>query len=127
MPKRIDFADIKVGDTIRVVDVVDMVITERHEHEIRSVDDEGNGSIYLEKSPRIGVNRKFQLVDRPVPTLPTKLGSVLELHNGAGTWILIYEVTRGKSIWVNTHNGVRQSVAFMQQRVASAGGFEVIL
>ncbi|AWY05927.1 hypothetical protein SEA_PIONEER3_104 [Microbacterium phage Pioneer3] len=122
IPKRIDFDDIKVGDTIRVVDVSEVKVVEHRGDEILTE----SGETYLARPARRGAERKFQLVERPILPLPTKSGSMIELGGGYGTWIFIYEAVKGRGVWINTHNGARQSVAFMRARANTAGGFEVI-
>lgn len=124
MPKRIDFEDIREGDTIRVVDVVDVKVVENRGHEFATREH----GIFLQESYRSGTNRKFQLIDRLIPALPTKPGSVVELHSEGGKWVLIRE-THGndRMVWVRMANGTRQSPTFMRHRVSNLGGFEVIL
>lgn len=119
--KRIDFEDIQVGDTIRIVDVLDIKITDVRGHEVAG---EG-GHVILDSAMRHGVTRKFQLIKR-INKLPEIAGSIVTMAEGGGTWILVYEVIEGKSVWINTHNGARQSPSFAQQRANDRGGFEVI-
>lgn len=122
IPKTIDFADIQVGDTIRVVEVNDVKVTENRVHAIRTED----GNVYLARPVRRGAKRTFQLVERPMPQLPTDLGSTIEVHGEAGHWVFIYEVANGHGVWISVNGGSRRSMESMRSRVKGAGGFEVI-
>lgn len=120
--KEIGFDDIREGDTIRVVDVQDVVVSRKHPGELLY-----RGGSYLKNTLREGSTRKFQLVERPMPEIPTKVGSLIKLESGGGTWILVDDLVDCRKVWIRPESGTRQGVISMQARVNSAGGFEVIL
>lgn len=121
MPKRIDFDDIRVGDTIRVVDVHDVKVVEVNAGMVRY--DRG---AYMPGGSRDGATRKFQLVERPLLNLPIKLGSTIKVNGATQPWTLFYDIVKGRKAWISINNGLRITQAAMQVRVTVAGGFEVV-
>lgn len=72
----------------------------------------------------------FYLVSRKEQKIPDDAGRVIELTLADGEvqrWLSWHDFSQGKILWVKSDNGTRQSMTFMQQRVNSAEGFEVIL
>lgn len=122
--KEIGFDDIREGDTIRITDIREVNISQAG---FGSEVKDQNGCSVLRPAGVLGAKRKFHLLNRPIPKIPTKVGSLIKLQSGGGTWILVAEMSGEQMIWIRPENGARQSVDFMQSRVNSAGGFEVIL
>lgn len=122
-PKKIDFDDIRKGDTIRIVDLREIKVTEAElGEEVRG----WGGVAILREAHSPGTTRTFQLISREYQALPTVLGSNIRL-NGGSKWVLIFESIRDyRGVWVNVANGTRQSPAFMQERANRENGFEVI-
>lgn len=122
--KEINFDDIRKGDTIRVTDVREIKIaTATPGYEIR----DGGEVVILRESPAAGAWRTFYLLEREYEKLPTIPGTLIELKGNGEVWVLIHESHRAYApLWVNTSNGTRQSVSFMQNRANEADGFEVL-
>lgn len=121
-PKRISFDDIHVGDTIRVVDVRDIKITEASRgYEVR----DEQGKTVLRESRFHGATRTFQLIDRPISPLPTRYGSVI-LVAGV-TYLLRRSAMNPDGVWQGSASQYDTSTAVtMRNKAEAAGGFEVL-
>lgn len=119
--KKIGFEDILVGDTIRIVDVTEAVVSERTEFELKL----NNGETRLASAIREATTRQFHLVDRAIPPLPTEYGSVIVVEGSVfllrASEAYINGVWQGIKSQYDVH-GQRE----MRKKVESAGGFEVI-
>lgn len=120
--KKIEFSNIREGDTIRIVDIHDVVVARKEAHEFEY----GPGAIYMKSGQRNGADRTFFLVEREYEQLPTEPGSIVELAMSKARWALVNETQRRQKIWINVQSGARQTVPFMQSRANAEGGFEVI-
>lgn len=121
-PKKISFDDIRVGDTIRVVDVRDIKVTEASPgYEVRC---DGGGAVLRDSRFR-GATRTFQLIDRPIPALPLSFGSVIEV--AGEVYLLRNALAFPGGLWQGA--GGKEDVftnTEMRNRAESENGFEVI-
>lgn len=119
--KKIGFDDIRVGDTIRVVDVRDLKIAEAgHGFEVRGE----NGVAVLRESRFGGGRRTFQLLDRVHESIPTKKGSVIEVNGER--FVLVQDTYAPTDMWVTTLGGHKLEPERVQMIADHALGFEVI-
>lgn len=119
--KKISFEDIKVGDTIRVVDIIDVKITKNEVgYEVKG---EAGGRPYVILNHRPNWDegkRSFQLLDRPMEPLPTAVGSAIRF--AGSTWFLGRIQFAREAAWYNANTGEIITVGAMETRVRSDGG-----
>lgn len=122
-PKRIKFEDIRPGDKIRVVDVLDIEVKRHDGHEIWA----GPHSVMRILETRANwptSERKFQLLERATAPLPTDIGSAIKLRGDV--WFLTAEPLAAGAMWHNTYSAQILSKVAMANEVRDAGGFEVV-
>lgn len=121
--KRIGFKDIQVGDTIRVVDIIDVKITNV---DVRfEIKGEANGRPYviLDHRPNWEEGkRSFQLLERPIEPLPTEVGSAIKFDGSI--WFLSRIQYASNVAWYNANTGEIITQPTMEGRVRIAGGFD---
>lgn len=121
--RTIEFDDIRVGDTIRVVDVRDIKVAKAAlGEEIR--DAVGNSVLRDSRFP--SATRKFQLVEREYENLPRSAGAIVSIY-GLGKYILVNRAYAGSPrCWVSVSTGAFMTPNALQQLANEHNGFEVI-
>lgn len=126
---KIGFDDIREGDVIRIVDIREVTVSKAGLGEY--VEDH-HGLAFGREALARETRRQFQLLERPIPPLPEKPGSMISipawgLPHGTERWVLVEESTKNwRHVWINVANGSRLSPSFIRSRVAERGGFEVV-
>lgn len=117
--QKIGFDDIRVGDTIRVIDIREFTVTEAGLGEgVR-----GEGGVGVLREPFLAdTTRKFHLVNRPVPAIEERIGAVVKI----GSAVFLCVQSLNGFAW-SSSNGVRLSTKGVQVRADKFGGFEQIL
>lgn len=120
MGTNISLKDIRVGDTIDVVTVNRVKVKQVKEKGIIT-----DRKWCISESTNLpDTSRRFQLVDRALPEIPTKIGSVIEV-NGV-TWLL--READHNPYWMSStakHRSLYHGE--MQQKVADSSSYRVIL
>lgn len=126
MSEQIAFKDIKVGDKVRIVD-----------HQVIEVRDKSELYLNHIHGPKLtGWERSFELIERPLPPLPTEVGSVIEItdnnpfedsYGKRKRWFL-REPGRGNGrLWQGTGFGEKLLPDELMKLAERHGGFEVLL
>lgn len=114
--------EIKAGDLIQVTAVIkaDTVVRSGDgKTTIRFVNSSGRSA-----QVRLDDNDLVTLIERPLPPLPTELGSVIE--TGHVRWFL-REDFDAEPRWVATGYGINNTPDELLRIVKANGGFEVLL
>lgn len=112
MSTPVKFEDIQVGDRIRVTDSVEI--------EIDAIDTEG--FTYKDAGPGASRwNRSFELIERPLPALPTVNGSVILVAMAR------YFLAGGEWVYQGSQRSVPRSPGDMAEYAQALGGFKVLL
>lgn len=124
--KKISFDDIKVGDKIRVVDVINVEVKEVSSSHVGAHAENGRTYSFSETNVNWAAGKRtFQLLERVIAPLPTTIGSAVKLQGDV--WFLTAERLTFGAMWHNTYTGEILGKMSMAGRVHDAGGFKVIV
>jgi hypothetical protein len=117
------YKDMQVGDKVEITDKRTVTIS-KIDHNQNAYDERGRLIYALVEG-----SREFSLIERPIPDLPTKLGSIISVRpdpfDDAREYVLITS-TFAKSVWRGVNVPGVYSDVDMAKNVKVAGGFEVI-
>lgn len=116
MARPIEYGGIKVGDRIRITREIEVSKLFGNEQLIRDVAD---GRTFFAGGATL------ELVSRPVPNLPTRVGSVVNVKSITGNasyrWML-----HVSDCWNSQNGGIKTKVGFKQWLEETGFEFEVI-
>lgn len=121
MSTPIAFEDIQVGDRIRIVDTYTADVDTVEEGKLTT---DSGSRVFAPLYPGHHWDRSFELIDRPLPPLPTEPGSVILVEGER--WFLQDDRAAMPRKWVNALGELRWPVS-MKDHVEAANGFEVLL
>lgn len=115
MTRTIEKGDIRVGDTIRITREVE--VKQVYTYGIQNT----NGRVHAIDDTDKPV---IELLKRPLPPLPTKIGSMIEV--GGERWFLQEENGLTPRRWINGYGSFPWPES-MKSHAQEKGGFEVIV
>lgn len=128
------YSEMQAGDKVEITDKRTVTISKVDENE-NAYDDDGR-IIYASPDNR-GISlgsygsREFGLIERPIPDLPTKLGSIISVTHpnpdiGTEEYVLVVGLGLSYGVWRSINKSGATNANDMAQKVKAAGGFEVI-
>lgn len=121
------YSEMQVGDKVEITDKRTVTISKVDAAQ-NAYDERGN--IIMANGPAVPNTREFGLIERPIPPLPTELGSIISVpHENPfakdDEFVLISGMYT-PNIWRSINSTASRAPREMEAQVKSRGGFKVI-
>ncbi|WMI33980.1 hypothetical protein SEA_ERENYEAGER_110 [Microbacterium phage Erenyeager] len=122
------YNEMQVGDKVEITDKRTVTISKIDANE-NAYDQ--NGKVIMANGPHYPHTREFGLIERPIPDLPTELGSIISVESDNPLeqdheYVLVSAVLSSTKVWRGINNSNTWDVGYMRKVAVERGGFKVI-
>ncbi|URM87513.1 hypothetical protein SEA_DUSTYDINO_114 [Microbacterium phage DustyDino] len=121
------YNEMQVGDKVEITDKRTVTISKIDAH-ANAYDQ--NGKVIMANGPHYPHTREFGLIERPVPDLPTKLGSIISVPHenpfAEHEEFVLIPGLYSPAVWRGIPSTASRNPREMAAQVKARGGFKVI-
>ncbi|AXC36213.1 hypothetical protein SEA_LYELL_110 [Microbacterium phage Lyell] len=122
------YNEMQVGDKVEIADKRTVTISKIDAH-ANAYDQ--NGKVIMADGSHGPGSREFGLIERPIPELPTELGSIISVESDNPLeqdheYVLVSAVLSSTRVWRGINNSNTWDVGYMRKVAVERGGFKVI-